>query len=219
MIEQLNDNLVRISAMSVNCYLLIDRDQLVLIDAGLSLMSGEIKKAVATCSTVDRKLSTVLITHADPDHYGAISALRDTFGPVSVRANAREIPAIEAGNSSRQLRPKGLEKIFYTAGGLLMKVKGISVTSSLQDHELLPYLGGIEVLPTPGHTPGHVSFFLAKQKILFCGDSIKVARNKLIPSDGANTWNEETARESYDAQLKLEPTLICGGHCLVRMNG
>ncbi|GEM_PF-179252 len=41
------------------------------------------------------------------------------------------------------------------------------------DHnEVLPCLGGLRILHTPGHTPGSVCLYLEKEKVLFLGDSV-----------------------------------------------
>ena len=59
-------------------------------------------------------------------------------------------------------------------------------------------------------------FYLPGQKILFCGDSIKTTNRNPVPSNGANTWDEATAKRSFQDQIALNPALICGGHCLIK---
>jgi len=100
-----------------------------------------------------------------------------------------------------------------------MPTKPCVVEGILQPGVILPILGGLVVLPTPGHTPGHISFFLQNQKILFSGDSIEFLRTSLSPSTGANTWNETIARQSFEEQMALSPTLICGGHGIRKLSG
>ena len=46
------------------------------------------------------------------------------------------------------------------------------VHQTIEDNEVLPFLGGLQVIHTPGHTPGSICLYLAKHKILFLGDSV-----------------------------------------------
>ncbi|HKJ92492.1 MAG TPA: MBL fold metallo-hydrolase, partial [Longimicrobiales bacterium] len=60
------------------------------------------------------------------------------------------------------------------------------VTRALQDGDELPYCGGILVLHTPGHTPGHISLYLRRSKTLVSGDAL-VSENGVLqgPRPGA----------------------------------
>jgi glyoxylase-like metal-dependent hydrolase (beta-lactamase superfamily II) len=73
-------------------------------------------------------------------------------------------------------------------------------------------LNGLQVLLTPGHTPGHISFFDPAERILFSGDSIVIDGGTPAPSRGGNTWDIACARASFEQQLALAPVWICGGH-------
>jgi glyoxylase-like metal-dependent hydrolase (beta-lactamase superfamily II) len=57
-----------------------------------------------------------------------------------------------------------------------------------------------------------VSFFSREHGVLFSGDSIQITGKKLLPSSGGNTWDAELAQLSFQMQLALHPTVICGGH-------
>ncbi len=47
----------------------------------------------------------------------------------------------------------------------------------LKDGQTLPVLGGLRVVETPGHTPGHISLFAPAVGMLFCGDSMVTDEN------------------------------------------
>ena len=51
---------------------------------------------------------------------------------------------------------------------------GSGSNRALADGEELPYGGGIVVIHTPGHTPGHMSFFLPADHLLISGDALRV---------------------------------------------
>lgn len=78
--------------------------------------------------------------------------------------------------------------------------------------QALPVLGGLQVVETPGHTPGHVSFFSPSAGILFAGDSMVSENTGLRPSRGFNTWDEARALESVRKQAALGAAIVCAGH-------
>jgi glyoxylase-like metal-dependent hydrolase (beta-lactamase superfamily II) len=119
------------------------------------------------------------------------------------------------GQSSRKLKPKGLEKVFYSLASKLFKSEPVQTEFILKPGEILPILDGLEVLDTKGHTPGHISFFFRNSGILFAGDSIKLINNHLSPSIGANTWEMDLSRKSFDYQMSLNPRYICAGHAYI----
>jgi glyoxylase-like metal-dependent hydrolase (beta-lactamase superfamily II) len=59
------------------------------------------------------------------------------------------------------------------------------VDRTLNDGEELPLHGGIEVIHTPGHTPGHLSLFVEKAGLLIAGDELRVEEGELV---GPSEW-------------------------------
>jgi glyoxylase-like metal-dependent hydrolase (beta-lactamase superfamily II) len=82
----------------------------------------------------------------------------------------------------------------------------------------LPALGGLVVVETPGHTPGHISLFAPSAGVLFCGDSIVSDQNTLQGSRPGITWDESKARESERKQAALGAQIVCSGHGPVVMD-
>jgi glyoxylase-like metal-dependent hydrolase (beta-lactamase superfamily II) len=56
-------------------------------------------------------------------------------------------------------------------------------------------LGGLRVIATPGHTPGHISLFAPAMSVLFCGDSMVADKNGLHGSRSTVTWDEGKAKK------------------------
>jgi glyoxylase-like metal-dependent hydrolase (beta-lactamase superfamily II) len=130
----------------------------------------------------------------------------DTF------ANQVEAEAIRTGSSSRKLHPAGVQKLLYNLVSPLMKSKPARVDQYLLHGQVFPILGSLQVINTPGHTPGHISLFSPSTGILFAGDSINVADRKLGPSSSGNTWDPRQAEQSFQTQIKLDPIIVCAGH-------
>ena len=123
--------------------------------------------------------------------------------------------AIRKGQMSRKLHPNWYEKPFYWASSILISADPVLVDGILKHGKPAVENSGLNVLNTPGHTPGHVSFFWKSERILFAGDSIKKGRHrKPISSSGANTWSTKKAERSFNEQMALQPVLIACGHAL-----
>ena len=83
--------------------------------------------------------------------------------------------------------------------------------------QITPVFNGIRVLDTKEHTPGHISFFIPSDRVLFSGDSIRINGNQTNPSTGANTWDINLARQLYEYQMSLEPHMVCTEHGFLRL--
>ncbi len=81
-------------------------------------------------------------------------------------------------------------------------------------------IGSLEVVASPGHTPGHVAFFDTRDGTLYCGDAYSTLGgvattakvNPRFPLPGAATWHRPTALESAKALRALEPARLAPGH-------
>jgi glyoxylase-like metal-dependent hydrolase (beta-lactamase superfamily II) len=99
-----------------------------------------------------------------------------------------------------------------------MKPTPFQVEEILTDGQILPALGGLRVIDTAGHTPGHISLFAPSMGILFCGDSIVTDENGLHGSRSGLTWDEAKAKEAVRKQAALGARIVCSGHGPVVMD-
>ena len=201
-----------------NQYLLIDPDGLTLIDAG---MPGSHRKALSYLAGLGYKpedLKRILITHADFDHIGGLAALKAATG-AHIFASPVEAQAMAEGHASRPLNPRNrITKWFFDLSARLFKPAPVQADELLSDGQILPVLGGLRVIETPGHTPGHLSFFAPSAGVLFCGDSIVSEETGLRGSRGANNWDQVKSDESVQKQAALGARILCSGHGPVVMD-
>jgi glyoxylase-like metal-dependent hydrolase (beta-lactamase superfamily II) len=74
----------------------------------------------------------------------------------------------------------------------------------------LPYCGGITVINTPGHTPGHISLYHKPSKTLIAGDAMIVADGRLLGPNPQYTLDMKTAIESLKKLMQYDiETVIC----------
>jgi glyoxylase-like metal-dependent hydrolase (beta-lactamase superfamily II) len=209
--------IIEIKELGVYCYLIIAGENNLLIDTGLPSFSKLLWKGIQSHISSSNILA-VNITHADPDHIGGLSALRNRI-KLNVSAPLLEKDAILAGRLSREIHPHGFEKIPYKLVELLTKMTPEAVDDTLIPASTHPVLTGMRVIATPGHTSGHCSLFMEREGVLFSGDSINYAHGKLTPSTGANNWDENSSRSSFEVQKKLKPEWIFAGHFSLSISG
>ena len=203
-------NVHLITATFVNMYLIVDPDGLTVIDTGMPGSEKRILKYIANLGRAPSDVRRIIITHSDADHVGGLAALKAATG-ARVYANAVEAEAIAAGRASREIKPRGLAGVLFGLVAGLIKTAPATVDEFLTDGQVLPVLGGLRVVETFGHTPGHISLFAPSVRVLFTGDSI-VAGDKLLPSRESNTWDMDRALEAVRLQAALDAQIVCSGH-------
>jgi glyoxylase-like metal-dependent hydrolase (beta-lactamase superfamily II) len=81
-------------------------------------------------------------------------------------------------------------------------------------------VGSLEVIASPGHTPGHVSFIDVRDRTLYAGDAwltlggvaTPAQLNPRFPLVAIATWHKPTALESAKALRDLKPSRLAVGH-------
>jgi glyoxylase-like metal-dependent hydrolase (beta-lactamase superfamily II) len=195
----------------VNCFLIVDADALTLIDTGFPGNDKRIVKYIVDLGHKPGDLRRILITHSDTDHVGGLAALKEATG-ARVYASEIEAKAIAEGHSSREIKTSGLSRIQFAIARIFFRVKPAIVDEFLTDGQLLPIMGRLRVVATPGHTPGHVSFFAPSAGILFTGDSLASENGKLRGSASIYTWDQEKANASIRLQAELGAKIVCVAH-------
>jgi glyoxylase-like metal-dependent hydrolase (beta-lactamase superfamily II) len=141
-------------------------------------------------------LKFIFLTHSHFDHIG------DVFKIKKKKNTLVYIHKLDAKN----LKDPGSDLL-----PLMEDVKGVSADRYLKDNQKL-FVGSIEmrVIHTPGHTPGSVCFYAAKEKILFSGDTLfkgSIGNISFPNSNPSDMW------ESLKKLSKLpKDTRVVPGH-------
>ena len=85
-----------------------------------------------------------------------------------------------------------------------------AVDRTLADGEELPHAGGIVVIYTPGHSPGHLCLYHKRSRSLITGDALNVSEGLLAGPNPVHTPDVATALASLKqlAAYDIE-TVIC----------
>ncbi|MFN4294378.1 MAG: MBL fold metallo-hydrolase [Thermoflexales bacterium] len=197
----------------VNLYLIAEPEGLTLIDAGIAGSGAKLAlRAIAQLNRRPEELRRILITHADPDHYGSANALRQATG-ARVCASAGEAAAMARGVMSRAIRGSALARAAFGAlSRLIMPTAPTPVDEILVPGQVLPILGGLTVVASPGHTPDHLSFYAPAFKLLFAGDSLDALGGKLRFVDRSVNWDYARGLQSVREQVALGLEIVAVGH-------
>ncbi len=201
----------RVSGVIGNPHLIADPDGLTLVDTGMAHSQGRILGIIKRLGQSPRHLRRILITHSDADHVGSLVPLVAISG-ASVYASAIEASALAAGRPSRELNLRGAWRLLLWLIRPFTTVKPFEAAHVIKEGDVLPVLGGLRVVETPGHTPGHLSFFAPSAGVLFAGDSIAYRNGRMRKPFTITTWNETAALESLRRQAALRPRIVCLGH-------
>ena len=207
------DNVYLIPGVMANSYLLVDPDGLTIVDTGMPYSEKRTLEYISRLGRSARDIRRILITHADLDHYGCLSALQTASG-ARTYASRVEASAIAAGKSSRPVnRSVGrFQRFMIIMMGKLLIARPTQVDENPQEGQILPVLGGLQVVETPGHAPGHLSYYAPSAGILFCGDSMRSDGRGFRGSRSRNNWDQVMAEASVRKQKELGARVVCPGH-------
>jgi glyoxylase-like metal-dependent hydrolase (beta-lactamase superfamily II) len=210
---QITKNIHRIGGF-VNQYLLIDNDELTLIDAGMPPNAGQIIKYIKNAGLNPDNLKRILITHSDPDHYGAAKKIKEMTG-AEIWTSQIEADAMKIGSSSRDITPKGFFALIFPLLEKYLSVPPTNVDKIIQAGDILAIHNGLQVISSPGHTPGHISLFLPDERILFAGDAIRAKKGSPIATTDATTGDPVQAQATFENLMKFNPLVIACGHAYI----
>jgi glyoxylase-like metal-dependent hydrolase (beta-lactamase superfamily II) len=191
----------------VNAYLVPEDDGLTLVD---TLIPRSARPVLAAAERVGAPIRRIALTHAHGDHVGSLDDL------------VAALPGVEVLISARDARLLGRD-MALDPGEPDTKLRGsYPGTKTRPTRELQPAdrVGSLEVIATPGHTPGHVAFLDARDRTLYCGDVFSTlggvatsARvNPRFPLTGMATWHGPTVLGSARALRTLDAARLAPGH-------
>ena len=169
----------------VHPVLLTGEDGATLVDTGFPGQGPSLEAALKAQGLAMSDIDRVILTHQDIDHIGNLPAL--AAGGATVFAHRLEAPYIAGRERLLKFNPermqKMLERLPEAAKAQFQKLMSdppkADVDVLLEDGEELPLYGGIRVIHTPGHTPGHISLYFPAHHLLISGDAMRVVNGQL----------------------------------------
>lgn len=183
---------------------LAGEDELTLIDAGLRGSGPLLRRYLEGLGRSPRDVTRIVCTHGHPDHIGGVREMAAMTG-AEVYMHRADVERVKMNmrDALRELRPWAFVAAF---------TRGPEDAKPLEDGDVLPVLGGLEVIHTPGHTPGSVCLYLRERRILIVGDVLQVIRGRVSLPSFVFTEDMALARRSIARLCTISIDTICFAH-------
>ncbi len=222
--QQVGEDIYCHTIQVVNICLVGSPEHFILIDAGMPESSDEILSIVKERFGEGSRPKAIVLTHGHFDHVGGIIELINEWN-VPVYAHELELPYLTGEKSYPAPDPT-------VEGGMVAKMSPMFPNEpiNLSDHvQALPSDGNVPEMMgwrwihTPGHSPGHVSFFREEDRSLIVGDAFVTVRQDhlykvLTQEKELNgpprylTTDWEAAWKSVRTLQQLDPSVAVTGH-------
>lgn len=203
--------------------LLLSGSDAILVDTGYPGMKNELLAAMLAVGVKPEQLNHIILTHHDLDHMGCLKAMTESTLPgtttkaITVWAHEDEAPYIDGRSIPVKLtmfEPQ-LEHLPPEIREMVGRMKVAfancfsPVDTLLADGEILPW-GDVEVIHTPGHTPGHICLYLPESRTLIAGDLLTVKDDRLALLDDNMQFDLKQSHSSLKKLLNYDiQTIIC----------
>jgi len=202
--RSISPNLIQVTRVHfVNAFLVREADGFTLVDTTMGNAAGGLLDAASRAGGEVRRIA---LTHGHGDHVGALDALKVQMGD-SVEVLMPELDArIHAGEHVVQGKLPGSWPKLTTKPDVLLR-GGERV-------------GSLEVIPAPGHSPGHVAYLDRRDRTLIAGDVYTTYGNAAVtnhfylrfPFAAMATWDRSQDLDSARALRDLDPAVLAVGH-------
>ncbi len=192
----------------VNAFLVREDDGLTLVD---TMLPKSEKGILEAAQALGAPIVRIALTHAHQDHVGSVDALKAALPDAEVLITPRDARFL---TGDKTLEPE--EAVNGKPRGAFVKIE-TQPTRLINPGERV---GSLEVVASPGHTPGHVAFLDTRDRTLIAGDSwvtlggvsVPSRANPRFPLVWFGTGNRPQALESAKALRALDPSRLAVGH-------
>ena len=197
----------------VHAFLLDDGNGLTLID---TMYDDDAHHVLAELTSIGKKpadLKNIILTHAHKSHLGGLAALKKASG-ATVHSHDWEVDIIAGRREATRVSPfpKKPLQVYKLQLGLAL---GLGKHQPCEvDHRLKAgdRVGPLEVVETPGHTPGSLSFWWPERRALFAGDVIATWPDVAPGWPGLTLDNDRNLRSVHQLTDFGNAEILCVGH-------
>lgn len=204
---------------SIYPVLLMDDKEMILVDCGYKGFLKLIKNAAMEKGIDISSLTKIIITHHDFDHMGSLAQFKREYPNIEIISSYEEEKYISGKKKS--LRLEQAERIYDSLPEsekegarmfqrLLENVETVKVDICIEDKFCFNLCGGVEIIETPGHMPGHIAVYVRGSKTLITGDALVIEGEELTLANPQYTLDIDKAKGSVKKLLTYDiEKIIC----------
>ncbi|MCC9604302.1 MBL fold metallo-hydrolase [Blastopirellula sp. JC732] len=202
--------ILQVRAPAINFYVLRDREELYLIDAGFIGGLRLLQRALARRSWNRFPIRGVIVTHGHLDHILNVKTIARRYGAwiAAPRLDAEQY----AGKSNYPGKAR-VAQWLETFGRPILGFQRFTPDRLLDDGDMLDVWQGLKAVHLPGHTGGHMGYYAPERRLLFSGDLFVSYRGAArLPPDIFNSEPQQIPA-SVHAALAYDLEGVLPNHC------
>jgi glyoxylase-like metal-dependent hydrolase (beta-lactamase superfamily II) len=199
----------QVRMLGADAFLLAD-NRLTLIDAGMVGSRLLLERYLRRIGRRLDELERIICTHGHPDHIGGMQELVRDRDDIAVLIHPDDLAGLQ--RPLREALARTQDRAERRGRIIQYLTRTPAAPTPVEDGELLPVLGGLRVVHTPGHTPGSICLYLERSRLLFTGDVLQVVRGRLTYASAFFSHDHAGARASVDRLAALDVDAIALSH-------